>query len=49
MVDSKPLTQEQIIKAYKSAFGNGSQVLTLDKIFRFARLIEQLHGVKHEA
>ena len=46
MVDSKPLTQEEIIKAYKEAFGNGNAVLTLDRIFRFARLIEQLHGVK---
>lgn len=42
----KPLTQEQIIKAYKEAFGNGNAVLTLDRIFKFARLIEQLHGVK---
>ena len=49
MVDSKPLTQEQIIKAYKDAFGHGSQVLTIEKIFKFARLIEQLHGVKYEA
>jgi hypothetical protein len=47
MVDSKPLTQEEIIKAYKEAFGYGSQVITIDKIFRFARLIEQLHGVKN--
>jgi hypothetical protein len=46
MVDSKPLTQEEIIKAYKQAFGMGSQVVTLDRIYRFARLIEQLHGVK---
>ena len=46
MVDSKPLTQEEIIKAYKQAFGYGSQVITIDKIFRFARLIEQAHGVK---
>jgi hypothetical protein len=47
MVDSKPLTQEEIIKAYKEAFGNGNAVLTIDKIFRFARLIEQAHGVKN--
>jgi hypothetical protein len=46
MVDSKPLTQEEIIKAYKQAFGNGNAVLTIDKIFKFARLIEQAHGVK---
>jgi hypothetical protein len=48
-MDYNPLTQEQIIKAYKDAFGYGSQVVTLDKIFKFARLIEQLHGIKHEA
>jgi hypothetical protein len=47
MVDSKPLTQEEIIKAYKEAFGNGNAVLTLDRIFRFARLIEQAHGIKN--
>jgi hypothetical protein len=46
MVDSKPLTQEEIIKAYKQAFGKGDQLVTLEKIFRFARLIEQAHGVK---
>jgi hypothetical protein len=45
-MDSKALTQEQIIKAYKEAFGSGNAVLTLDRIFRFARLIEQLHGIK---
>ena len=47
-MDSRPLTQEQIIKAYKDAFGHGSQVLTLEKIFKCARIIEQLHGVKYE-
>jgi hypothetical protein len=47
-MDFNPLTQEQIIKAYKDAFGYGSQVVTLDKIFKFARLIEQLHGIKYE-
>lgn len=46
MVDSKPLTQEEIIKIYKAAFGYGSQVVTLDRIFKFARLLEQAHGVK---
>lgn len=46
-MECKPLTQEEIIKAYKEAFGYGSQVVTIDKIFRFARLIEQLHGVKN--
>lgn len=48
-MDSNPLTQEQIIKAYKDAFGYGSQVITIEKIFKFARLIEQLHGIKYEA
>lgn len=48
-MDYNPLTQEQIIKAYKDAFGYGSQVVTLDKIFKFARIIEQLHGIKYEA
>lgn len=47
MVDSKPLTQEEIIKIYKEAFGKGDQLITIDRIFRFARLIEQAHGVKH--
>jgi hypothetical protein len=47
MVDSKPLTQEEIIKVYKEAFGKGDQLVTLEKIFRFARLIEQAHGVKN--
>ena len=45
-MDSKPLTQEEIIKVYKEAFGYGSQVVTLDRIFKFARLLEQAHGVK---
>ena len=45
-MDSKPLTQEEIIKIYKQAFGKGDQLITLDKIFKIARLIEQLHGVK---
>ena len=45
-MDSKPLTQEQIIKMYKQAFGEGDQLITIDKIFRFARLIEHSHGVK---
>jgi hypothetical protein len=46
-MDSKPLTQEEIIKAYKEAFGNANNLLTIDKVFRFARLIEQLHGIKN--
>ena len=45
-MESKPLTQEEIIKIYKAAFGYGSQVVTIDRIFKFARLLEQAHGVK---
>ena len=47
MVDSKPLTQEEIIKIYKEAFGKGDQLVTIDRIFRFARLLEQTHGIKN--
>ena len=47
MVDSKPLTQEEIIKIYKEAFGKGDQLVTIDRIFKFARLVEQAHGIKN--
>jgi len=40
-MDSKPLSQEEIIKIYKEAFGKGDQLVTLDRIFKFARLIEE--------
>ena len=46
-MDSKALTQEEIIKIYKAAFGNGNAVLTLERIFKFARLLEQAHGIKN--
>ena len=45
-MDSKALTQEEIIKIYKEAFGKGDQLVTIDRIFRFARLLEQTHGIK---
>lgn len=45
-MDSKLLTQEEIIKIYKEAFGKGDQLVTLEKIFKFARLLEEAHGVK---
>jgi hypothetical protein len=45
-MDSKALTQEEIIKIYKEAFGKGDQLVTIDRIFRFARLLEQAHGIK---
>jgi hypothetical protein len=41
MVDSRPLTQEEIIKIYKEAFGKGDQLVTLEKILIFAKLIEK--------
>ena len=46
-MDSKALTQEEIIKIYKEAFGKGDQLNTIDRIFRFARLLEQAHGIKN--
>ena len=46
-MDSKPLTQEEIIKIYKEAFGKGDQLVTIDRIFRFARLLEHANGIKN--
>ena len=46
-MDSKPLSQEEIVKIYKEAFGKGDQLVTIDRIFRFARLLEQAHGIKN--
>jgi hypothetical protein len=40
-MDSNLLTQEEIVKLYKEAFGKGDQLVTLDRIFKFARLIEE--------
>jgi hypothetical protein len=48
-VDYKPLTQEQIIGAYSQAFPTRYEPMTIDRMIQFARIIEQLHGVKHEA
>ena len=48
-MDYKPLTQEQIIGAYKKAFPTKYEPMTIDRMIQFARIIEQLHGVKHEA
>ena len=48
MVDYKPLTQEQIIDAYSKVFPTRYEPMTIDRMIQFARIIEQLHGVKYE-
>ena len=48
MVDYKPLTQEQIIGAYSQVFPTRYEPMTIDRMIQFARIIEQLHGVKYE-
>lgn len=40
IMDTK-LTDQTIIKFYKEAFGKGDQLITLPKIIKFARLIEE--------
>jgi hypothetical protein len=49
MVDYNPLTQEQIIGAYSKVFPTRYEPMTIERMIQFARLIEQLHGIKHEA
>lgn len=46
-MDYEPLTQEKIIEAYGKAFPTRYEPMTIDRMIRFARLIEELHGVKH--
>ena len=46
MVDSSPLTLEEIMKAYSKVFPTRYEPMTLERMIQFARLIEQLHGVK---
>jgi hypothetical protein len=46
-VDSKPLTQEEIIKAYNKAFPTRYESMTIERMIQFVRIIEQLHGVKN--
>ena len=46
-MDYKPLTQEQIIGAYKKAFPTKYEPMTIDRMIQFARIIEELHGVIH--
>ena len=45
-MDSKPLTQEEIMKAYSKVFPTRYEPMTIQRMIQFARLIEQLHGVK---
>jgi hypothetical protein len=45
-VDSSPLTLEEIIKAYSKAFPTKYEPMTIERMIQFARIIEQLHGVK---
>ena len=45
---NNPLTQEQIIGAYKKAFPTKYEPMTIERMIQFARIIEQLHGVKYE-
>ncbi len=47
-MDYKPLTQEQIIDAYSKVFPTRYEPMTIDRMIQFARIIEQLHGVKYE-
>ena len=46
MVDSRPLTLEEIIKAYSKVFPTRYEPMTLERMIQFVRIIEQLHGVK---
>lgn len=48
MVDYNPLTQEQIIDAYSKVFPTRYEPMTIERMIQFARIIEQLHGVRHE-
>ena len=45
-MDSKPLTLEEIMKAYSKAFPTRYESMTLERMIQFVRIIEQLHGVK---
>ncbi len=47
-MDYEPLTQEQIIGAYSKVFPTRYEPMTIERMIQFARIIEQLHGVKHE-
>ena len=47
-MDYSPLTQEQIIGAYSQVFPTRYEPMTIERMIQFARIIEQLHGVKYE-
>jgi hypothetical protein len=46
MVESSPLTPEEIMKAYSKVFPTRYEPMTLERMIQFVRIIEQLHGVK---
>ena len=46
MENSKPLTLEEIMKAYSKVFPTRYEPMTIQRMIQFARIIEQLHGVK---
>lgn len=46
MVESSPLTLEEIIKAYSKAFPTKYEPMTLERMIQFVRIIEQAHGIK---
>jgi hypothetical protein len=48
MVDYKPLAQEQIIDAYSKVFPTRYEPMTIDRMIQFARIIEQLHGIRYD-
>ena len=45
-MDSKPLTPEEIMKAYSKVFPTRYEPMTIQRMIQFARIIEQAHGVK---
>ena len=48
-MDYKLITQEQIIDAYNKVFPTRYEPMTIERMIQFARIIEQLHGIKYEA
>lgn len=47
-MENKPLTQKEIIDAYSKVFPTRYEPMTIERMIQFARIIEQLHGVKYE-
>jgi hypothetical protein len=48
-MDFKPLTFEEIVKAYNKVFPTRYEPMTIERMIQFVRIIEQLHGIKYEA